>query len=50
MTSCCFLGDDGSGIALMGLPMMNYSEVRARGSLMSVDGAVGVRKTKKALH
>ena len=35
-----FFGEDGSAIAVMGLPMMKYPGVKARGSLMSVDGAV----------
>ena len=35
-----FFGEDGSGKTVMGLSMMKYPGAGARGSLMSVDGAV----------
>ena len=43
-----FFGEDGSGIAVMGLPMMKCLGVKARGSLMSVDGAVRGRELRIA--
>ena len=39
-----FFGEDGSGIAVMGPPMMKCPGVKARGLLMSVDGAVRGRE------
>ena len=43
-----FFDEDGSGIAVMGLPMMKCPGVKARGSLMSVDGAVRRRELRMA--
>ena len=43
-----FSGEDGSGIAVMGLPMMKCPGVKARGSLMPVDVAVRGRELRIA--
>ena len=43
-----FFGEDGLGIAVMGLPMMKCSGVKSRGSLMSVDGAVRGQELRMA--